>query len=332
MDETKAPKVVVIGGGTGGYTLLSGLKHYVSGITALVNMADDGGSTGILRDELGVLPPGDARQCLVALSSSQSIREVFNYRFNEGSLSGHNFGNLFLSAVEKMTNSFEEAVALASEILQIQGRVIPVTTTKSTLVLKQADGEEVKGEHKIGQLHFLGKKKPILTLSPKASLTAAGKEAIESAGMIVIAPGNLYGSIGPALIVDGVRQALKRTKAKVVYVSNLVTKPHQTDGFMAHDFAEEVERLVGAPILDYLIYNTEEPHYSLLEKYLHDGEKIVDFDLAVLDKKHYKAVGLPMVAKDPVKRVLGDKIAQTRTLIRHDSDAVARQLMSIYFG
>lgn len=322
-------KVVVIGGGTGSFTLLSGLKKYPADITALVNMADDGGSTGVLRDELGVLPSGDVRQCLVALSNADKLREVFNYRFSEGSLEGHSLGNLFLSAVEKMTNSFEEAVALASDILKLDGQVVPVTTTKSRLVLRQQDGELVKGQFKIGNLNFLGKKRPEISLEPEAALTKKGAEAIEAADLIVIAPGNLYGSIAPALVVKGMKEALKSARAKIVYIVNLVTKPNQTDGFFAHDYADEIERIIGAPVLDCILYNTDEPTPALLEKYIHEGEKIVEFDLQALEKKHYKAIGLPMIAKKPVEVVAGDKISRNRSLIRHDSDVVALQLMNL---
>lgn len=329
--HNNSPKFVVIGGGTGSFTLLNSLKEYVADITALVNMADDGGSTGILRDELGVLPPGDVRQCLVALSDSPQLRELFNYRFPEGGLHGHSFGNLFLSAVEKMTDKFEDAVELASELLRIRGRVVPITTTKSQLVLTQKDGEVVRGEFKIGHHRFAGKTKPLLTLDPKAVITEDGKRAIESADIIVIAPGNLYGSLAPALIVEGVRQSLRRSRAKLVYVCNLVTKPDQTDGFMVHNYAAEIERFIGAPLLDYVIYNTDEPPRTLLEKYVHEGEKIVGFDLERLELARYKAIGLPLVANDPIEQRKHDAIAKGRSLIRHDADAVARQLMRIYF-
>ncbi len=332
VNKAYAPKFVVIGGGTGSFTLLSGLKHYASDITALVNMADDGGSTGILRDELGVLPPGDVRQCLVALSDSPELRDLFNYRFSEGEgLKGHSFGNLFLSAVEKMTDSFEDAVELASELLRIQGKVVPITTTKSQLVLTQKDGSTVKGEFKIGHHNFSGNTRPLISLDPVARLTTDGKAAIEAADVIVIAPGNLYGSLAPALVVDGVRQAIKKSKAKLVYVCNLVTKPNQTDGFKVHDYASEVERFIGAPLLDFVIYNTDEPPKTLLEKYVHEGEKIVEFDLDRFEKCHYQAIGLPLIAKDPIEQKLNDAIAQNRSLIRHDTDAVSRQLMRIYF-
>ncbi len=334
MEDLQSPKVVVIGGGTGSFTLLSSLKHYVRDLTALVNMADDGGSTGVLRDELGVLPPGDVRQCLVALSNSPKLRDLFNYRFSEGSLKGHSFGNLFLSALEKMTNSFEEAVAMASESLQLHGKVIPITTTNSQLVLKEASGNEVRGEFKVGNLRFLGERRPHISLDPVAKITSSGRKVINQADMVVIAPGNLYGSLAPALVVDGVKDALKKTQAKVVYVCNLVTKPNQTDGFKVHDYAAEIERFVGAKVLDYVIYNTDEPPKTLLDKYTHAGEQIIEFDLDVMAKKHYLGIGSPLIAQTELGTQIdtSDAIAHTRSLIRHDGRAVARQLMSIYFG
>ena len=147
-------RIVVIGGGTGSFTVLQGLKHLTPDITALVNMADDGGSTGVLRDELGVLPPGDIRQCLVALSRSEKIRDVFNYRFESGTLKGHSFGNLFLTALEKLNGNFAEAVKTASEILNVQGRVMPITLDNVRLVYENAHGQQTRGEHKLSLIHI----------------------------------------------------------------------------------------------------------------------------------------------------------------------------------
>jgi len=180
MEVTSGPKFVMIGGGTGSFTLLSGLKQYVQDITALVCMADDGGSTGLLRDELGVLPPGDVRQCLVALSDSPKVRDLFNYRFEEGTLAGHSFGNLFLTALEKMTGSFAEAVELASSVLDISGQVEPITLSDVMLCMSTPEDKKIKGEHKIVNKRFKGKK-PKLWLEPKAMLKPKAKEAILNA-------------------------------------------------------------------------------------------------------------------------------------------------------
>ena len=237
-------KIAVIGGGTGSFTLLSALKDHTSQIAALVNMADDGGSTGQLRDELGALPPGDVRQCLVALSDSPKVRDLFNYRFEEGTLQGHAFGNLFLTALEKMTGSFAEGVDLASEVLNIKGIVEPITLSNVHLAMKDEKGETVHGEFAIADRDFKSSR-PEMWLEPLAEPNPRAIKAIETADIVVIAPGNLYGSLAPALIVPGIGEALERSSAFKVYVCNLVTKPGQTDGFKVSDFADEIERFAG---------------------------------------------------------------------------------------
>lgn len=328
----KSPNIVVIGGGTGSFTLLSGLKPYVQKPIALVNVADDGGSTGVLRDELGVLPPGDIRQCLVALSESSELRELFSYRFEEGSLKGHSFGNLFLSAVEKMTDDFSDGIELASKLLRIQGKVLPITKEKTQLVMTDASGNVTRGEYKIGNMDFGGSHKPTISLDPSPDILPEAKQAILDADIVVIAPGNLYGSLAPPLVVRGVRASLKKSSARVVYVCNLVTKPKQTDGFMVHDYVSEIERFIGAPVVDYVIFNTDEPTPEMLRKYTHNGEYPVEFDLEAMEQAHYQAIGLPLIATEPIVHSKHDAISQHRSLIRHDADQVARQLMKIYFS
>lgn len=330
--ETKSPKIVVIGGGTGSFTLLSSLKDYTPNITALVNMADDGGSTGQLRDELGVLPPGDVRQCLVALSRSPRVRELFNYRFDQGTLKGHAFGNLFLTALEKMTGNFGEATEVAGEVLNIVGRVEPITHDKVTLVMESADGKVTEGEFQIGHADFGQHTRPIIRLKPDAAINPIAKEAIEGADIVVIAPGNLYGSIAPALVVKGVAEALKNTKAKKVYVCNLVTKPGQTDGFTVDEYASEIERFLDGARLDVVLYNSEKPSEELIKRYAHEGEFPVEWNDKVLKSAHYDARGMALVADTVVETKNGDPIAHTRTLIRHDSDAVARELMRLFYA
>jgi uncharacterized cofD-like protein len=324
-------KIVVIGGGTGSFTLLSGLKQYANNITALVNMADDGGSSGLLRDELGVLPPGDIRQCLVALSDASQLRELFNYRFDEGTLKGHSFGNLFLSAVEKMTNNFQDSIDLASKVLRIQGTVLPITTDKSHLVIYDENGTKTKGEFKIGQMDFGKIRRPKIVLEPKAKITLAAEQAILEADVVVIAPGNLYGSLAPALIVDGVSKALTETKASIIYVCNLVTKPLQTDDFFVHDYVSEIERFIGARVVDYVIYNTDEPTPAMLRKYSNEGEFMVEFDLEKLSHQKYKAIGLPLIATTLISEEIknADPIGHSRSLIRHNNDILARELVRI---
>lgn len=311
--------------------MLSGLKTYVKDITALVNMADDGGSTGQLRDELGALPPGDVRQCLVALSDTPKVRDLFNYRFEEGSLKGHAFGNLFLTALEKMTGNFGEAVEMASRVLKITGSVEPVTMTNVTLCAEGEDGKPVKGEFTIG--HEKLARRPKIWLEPEAVANPRAIEAIMQADVVVIAPGNLYGSLAPALVVPGVGEALQKTTASCVYVANLVTKPGPTEGYKVHDFADEVERLAGGQFLDYVIFNTEQPSERLLEKYAHEGEYGVVIDNDEIVKRPWKAKGAAIIARDMWDGAQSsDPLAHTRSFIRHDPDAVARQLMRIYFA
>lgn len=329
----KGPKVVVIGGGTGSFTILSGLREYVRDLVALVSMADDGGSTGQLRDELGVLPPGDIRQCLVALSESPRVRDLFNYRFEEGSFKGHAFGNIFLTALEKMTGSFADAVEEAGEVLRITGRVEPITLDKITLVAEHADGTIERGQSSIEKIKFLGSDRPIIRVEPAASINPAAEQAIAQADVIVMAPGSLYESLAPALVIDGVQAALRQaTRAKKVYVCNLMTKPGQTDDFSVSDYASEIERFCGSQ-LDYVIYNNTPPDQELLERYARDGEYPVKFDETILEQQHYHAKGLPLVAGTAWQGVMaGDALADSRTLIRHDADRVARELMRVYFA
>lgn len=316
-------RLVVIGGGTGSFTLLKSLKDYFTDITALVNMADDGGSTGILRDELGVLPPGDVRQCLVALSNSPKVRDLFNYRFEEGTFEGHAFGNILMAALEKMTGSFTEGVEVASKILNITGSVEPVLLNKIELCMKTANGNIIKGQYNIENSGFASSK-PLLWLEPSPQVNPAAVSALEKADLIVIAPGNLYVSLAPALLVPEISHAILKSNAHKVYVSNLVTKPGQTDGFKVHDFAEEIERFIGDQCLDVILYNNVEPSKQLLKAYASQGEYGVEFDEMHIKQAKYKAIGGNYIGEiyKPSKKDL-----IKRTLIRHDSDLIARAIL-----
>jgi uncharacterized cofD-like protein len=324
-------KIAVIGGGTGSFTLLSALKNYSHSIAALVNMADDGGSTGVLRDELGTLPPGDVRQCLVALSESSKVRDLFNYRFEEGTFGGHAFGNVLLSALEKMTGSFTEAVETASDILRVNGVVLPATLDDVRLKMEWPGASvTLSGERVIDADYFEhDPRKATLTLVPNARPNPMCIAAIEQADLIVIAPGDLYTSLGPLLVIDGIGEALKKTKATKIYVSNLVTKKGQTEGFTVSDHADEIERFAGARFLDCVLYNRQIPDKKLAKRYEAEDAYLVPIDHGVLAKKHYKAVGgefLGVVASVHQN----DMLPVTRSLIRHDSDAVAGAIMRLY--
>lgn len=327
MPQTR-PKIVVIGGGTGSFTLLSALKQLDVDLTALVNMADNGGSTGALRDELGVLPPGDIRQCLVALSTApQELRELFNYRFPEGTFSGHSFGNLFLSAVENMTSDFNDAVRMAGDVLRIQGRVLPITLQDCNLVLTEGD-QQIVGEYEIAYSNIPLAGKPQLSLTPKSVINKEARNAILYADLVVIAPGNLYGSLAPALLVEGVGEALKDTKAKVVFVCNMVNKSNYTRGYSITDYAAEIERFANGRILDFVLYNTDEPDQDMLDKYALDEEYPVIIDDQAISKAHYQAIGGNFLSRKAQARNKND-IFKERSLIRHDADSIATSILDL---
>lgn len=326
----KGPQIVVIGGGTGSFTLLRALKAHTPHVTALVNMADDGGSTGVLRDEFGVLPPGDVRQCLVALSqSSESLRELFNFRFPKGStFAGHSFGNLFLSAVEMQTRNFGDAVGLASEVLNIIGRVVPMTLKECRLAMRIGD-QLVKGQHAVDMAKFSGREsQPEFWLEPAVAANPVALEALEEADLIVIAPGNLYASLIPALLVGGVKQALAKTDAPVVYVCNLVNKPSQTKGFAVHDYVDELERFISKGSVDMVLYNIDRPSQLVLKKYALEGEYPVSVDDGALIRAAYRSVGGNFLSGKHSKPNAHDTLLR-RSLIRHDGEAIARELMKL---
>lgn len=334
MNEPFQPtdiKITVIGGGTGSFTLLSALKDHTSQIAAIVNMADDGGSTGVLRDELGTLPPGDVRQCLVALSDSPKVRELFNYRFEEGTFGGHSFGNLLLTALEKTTGSFAEAVETAGEILRVNGTVIPATFDDVRLRMSwPRTSVTLKGERTIDAYHFKkNPRKAKLSLEPTPTVNPTAIAAIEQADLVVIAPGDLYTSLGPLLIIDGIGDALRRTSATVAYVCNLVTKQGQTDGFTVADHAAEIERFGGDRFLDAVLYNARVPSKALLKRYEQEGAYPVPVDMQRLAKQPYEAVGGDFVGAMAVRRASEHALPVTRSLIRHDAAAVSKTLVEL---
>lgn len=321
----REPEIAVIGGGTGSYTLLSELKQHTPNISAIINMADDGGSTGELRDDLGVLPPGDVRQCLVALSNfdERGMRDQFNYRFTEGAFKGHAWGNLFLSGIEARTGSFSEAVSVASDMLDIRGRVIPSTLDNVQLTAELA-GQKIIGETNIGDAEFSKESKPKLALEPAAIINSEAQQALEESDLIVVAPGDLYRSLAPALVVDGMGDALAASLAPVVYVSNLVNKPLHTAEFAVHDYASEVERFAGQAVLEYVLYNTDTPSKEQLQAYALDGEHPVEIDQQALDDAPYKAIGGDFLSHATYQQDENDRLK--RSFIRHDGVSIAAAL------
>lgn len=324
-------KIVVIGGGTGSFAVLSGLKQYASNITALVNMVDDGGSTGVLRDELGALPPGDVRQCLVALSRSPRLRELFSYRFEEGAFRGHPFGNIFLSALEQVSGNFAQAVNTAGEVLNIQGRVLPITLEDVQLVLDRHGAEPIVGQRTIEDSNATAAiKHPKVRLDQPARINPEAERAILQAEMIVIAPGDIYTSLGPTLLVEGVADALDRAAAKVVYVSNLLTRQGQEYNLTSNEIVHELERLAGMQFIDYVIYNDHLPTDELLGRYGKPGEQPILIDQAALEREGRKVISADVIADTGWKGGQeADPLSAKRSIIRHDQDKVAKQIMGV---
>ena len=307
-------KVVFIGGGTGGFTVLSGLKEYPYQLSAVVSMADDGGSTGVLREEFGTLPAGDIRRALIALSDSNKkvLSELFNFRFGEdSSLHGHSMGNLLLTALEKITGDFASAVKEAGEVLNIKGEVIPVTLTRTKLWATLSDGSTIEGETNIdipkhdGTIKikniFL---KPEVEANPKAVVT------IENADVIVLGPGDVYTSILPNLAVKGISEAIKKSKAQLIYNVNIMTKFGETNEFTAFNFVEKMEEYVGEGRIDVVTVNTEKPTGEIVKRYEEERVEFVKNDLT----------GRKVVAGDFLRDGM---------FLRHDPEKLARVLNSI---
>lgn len=315
-------KIVIIGGGTGNFVVLNGLKKFDVDLTAIVSMADNGGSTGILRDELGVLPPGDVRQCLVALSnSSRLMRSLINYRFENGNLGGHSFGNLLLSALEKVTGSFEKAVEEAGKILFIKGQVLPVTTHQVHLKMLLNSRKLLEGEEEIYLSKEIAQGYKNIFLEPYPKVNPKVLEAIAAADLIVIGPGGLFTSVIPNLLVEGVSKALCKSQAKKIFIVNLMNRLGQTTGYKVSHNLNEILPFIGADIFDYIIVNHRKPHRRLLEAYSEEGE-IVENDMSH-DPRVISADLLGSLANENKKDLL------RRCLIRHDSNKLARELMKI---
>ena len=290
----KNKNIVTIGGGTGSYTLLSGLKKYAVDISAIVSMADDGGSTGVLRDELGVLPPGDVRQCLVALSDSpEMLRNLMNYRFDQGGLNGHTFGNLFLSALEKINKSFTKGVEQAIKILDVRGEVIPVSNEGMRLYIELNNGKVLAGENHLDHnedIRELGIRKVFLKPQVKASKKAL--EKISSADVIIIGPGDLYGSVLPIFLVKEISEAIKKSKAKIIFNCNLTNKKGQTENFTVDDYVKILEEYIGKGKINFATFNNKKIPNSLVKKYeKREGlGSVIVFDSKQKKQRHYKIV------------------------------------------
>jgi uncharacterized cofD-like protein len=320
-------RILALGGGTGLPMVLQGLKAYTRNLTAIVTVTDSGRSSGRLRRDLGVLPPGDARNCLVALASSdrtgRQLFDLFQYRFEDGGLAGMSFGNLFLAALEKINGSFEQALRSASEILAIEGKVIPSTLTNTDICAVLQDGTIRREEYNVRGLN----KPPIehVYLEPEdAPATEEAVREIEQADAIVIGPGSLYTSVITNLLVRGITRAIRHSNARVIYICNIVTQPGQTDGYTAADHVRAVQKYIGDGTLDYVLVNNTVPPEDILARYEEAGASLL------LPDDDLRSLG-PQIVEDDLcedlshERVLWEK----QDLLRHDPAKLAHIIMEL---
>jgi uncharacterized cofD-like protein len=313
----QGPRIVALGGGTGLSTLLRGLKHYSSNITAVVTVTDDGGSSGMLVKDKGMIPPGDIRNCMVALSDAEkAMTDLFQHRFKDdsGSLSGHSIGNLLIAAlVDQAKGNFEKAVQIASDILAIRGVVVPATLENVRLRAELDDGTEVCGETNIVRA---GRRIAKLHLDPgEPEAHKLAIEAIRAADLVCIGPGSVYTSVIPNLLVPGIAEALAQCRAPKVYICNVMTQPGESDDFSASQHARTIIDCVGERVFDTVLVNTGVPSSSLLEKYQNTGSHLVDADVDRLRSLRLKVVS-------------GNFMSET-DVVRHDPLKVAGRIMQL---
>jgi uncharacterized cofD-like protein len=309
----RGPRVVVIGGGTGLSTLLRGLKHFTSNITAVVTVADDGGSSGILRGELGMPPPGDIRNCLVALADTESLLEqLFQYRFKHGDgLGGHSFGNLFLAAMTQMLG-FQIAVKESGKVLAIRGKVLPVTASNVQLKAACVDGKVILGESNIGRADSAIQRLELVPRDVQALDEVL--EDIAAADAIVVGPGSLYTSLLPNLLVGGVAEAIRSSSALKFYVCNIMTQAGETSSYSAADHLEAIYRHIGPDVFDYIVVNNQSIPPDTLERYAQEDAEPVQVDWERLRQQRV--------------RILAANLLQPGPVARHNPSALARCLLS----
>ena len=317
IKENNETKVVVIGGGTGLSTMLRGLKQYTSHITAIVTVGDDGGGSGKLREDLGMLPPGDIRNCILALADTEPLMEdLLQYRFTEGSLKGQCFGNLFLAAMAGISENFEDAVQKMSSVLAVKGKVLPVTLDDMKLVAELENGEIIEGESKIPSEVIVRntriKKIAIKPIDAKPLEEAI--KAINNADVIIMGPGSLYTSIIPNLLVKGIPEAICKSPAKKVYISNVMTQPGETDGFKVSNHLKILMDYGVAENIDYVIANNGIIPPDIKEKYAKENAELV-----VLDYENISNLNVNVIEADLIKI--------TKRYVKHNAEKLAELIM-----
>ena len=309
----RGPKIVAIGGGTGLSTLLRGLKEYTTNLTAIVTVADDGGSSGRLRRELGILPPGDVRNCIAALADAEPLMtSLFQYRFSEGSgLAGHSFGNLFIVAMCGVVGNFEDAIRQTSRVLAVRGQIIPSTLANVTLCAKTDDARTIHGESTISETKAKGRIKEVFLLPENPPAHPETVRAILQADMIILGPGSLYTSVLPNLLVEGVRRAFVASPALKVYVCNVATQPGETDGFGLSDHVAAIEEHTGGHFLHRVVVNDN-----------------LSGTLPNADRS--RPVTVDSLLENGIRLLQADVVSE-RNRYHHDSKKLAQTLMRLYY-
>jgi uncharacterized cofD-like protein len=306
--------IVCIGGGTGLPNLLRGLKEYTGNLTAIVTVADDGGSSGIIRDELKIPPPGDIRNCLLALAGTEPLMErLFQHRFTMGSFRGHSFGNLFLAAMTEVLGDFELAIKESSKVLAVKGQVLPSTLADVTLEAEYKDGSRVCGESSIPKARREISK--VSLRPPDVKPLKEALEAVEKADAIILGPGSLYTSIIPNLLIKDLAECIAASRAKKIYVVNIMTQPGETTGYTALDHVRAIIQHSSREVIEYVVINTEKVPEKLLERYLEDGATPVFCDAEKIAELGYN--------------VVEGEILNPTDVIRHSPKKLARIIMDI---
>lgn len=315
----RGPKIVVVGGGTGLSTMLRGLKHYTSNITAIVTVADDGGGSGVLREELGILPPGDIRNCILALADTEPVmEELLQYRFKDGMLKGQSFGNLFLAAMDGISDNFEDAIKKMSDVLAVTGRVLPVTLSNIKLYGELENGVIIEGESKISkrEQHRGIPIKRVFIEPPGVLPLKEAISAIDEADAVILGPGSLYTSIIPNLLVEEMAFHIENCNALRIYVSNIMTQPGETTGYSVCDHIDSIHKYAKGRIIDCVIANTGHIPEWLCAKYEDDGASEVK-----MDRDRIKDRG--------IKVLEDDFVLIYKNLVRHNSKKLAHVIMDL---
>ncbi len=314
----KGPAITVIGGGTGLATLLRGIKQITSNCTAVVAVTDDGGSSGKLRKEFGIIPPGDLRNCITALADTEpTMAKLMQYRFKEGtSLSGHSFGNLFIAAMADIAGDMEKGLSSTNEILKVCGNVIPATLESVTLIAKMQDDTFVKGESNITSEGKKIKELMLFPDMPKATNSAV--QSILQADIIVVGPGSLYTSVITNFLVPEIKQAIIDSKAAKIYICNVMTQPGETDGFTAYDHVKAIYEYVDKEFFDFVVVNNQKVSEEMLEKYALQRAYPVQNDSEKID-----ALGA---------RVIEANLISIQNLVRHEPVQLANAIFSIIYS